>query len=212
MKLLLPLGFLFFSLSFCNLANKFIGGKTDTPADSNVTKTDSPTSKTDEITAEKYSLTPEQSGILNSGKDMKWDEQGIGWTLPTGWKKTSSSPTTLVWSSSNGAFLIANVSPLGGDFPTDISLKANYDGSVTRQKNGELEKLRYVEIDGLKGIEFIEVMPNQKDDPRRHQWISFRKYAGQVQMLNFMLTTKGASFDKHRDEFAAIISSTKITR
>ena len=218
MKFLLPFGFLFFALSFCNLTNKFIGGKTDAPSNdknSNVTKNDStnPTgSKSDEITADKYSLTPEQSSILNGGKDIKWDEQGIGWTVPNSWKKTSSTPTTLLWSSSDGGFLIVNISPLGDDFPTDISLKANYDGAVTRQKNGELEKLRYVEIDGLKGVEFIESMPAKKDDPRRHQWISFRKYAGRTQMLNFMLSTKGGNFDKHRDEFAAIMSSAKITR
>ncbi|MBX7171678.1 MAG: hypothetical protein K1X72_12030 [Pyrinomonadaceae bacterium] len=215
---ILSFGVLLFALSFCNIADKFIGQKTGTnSSNTNSTKTtesnstSSPTSSSDGV-AEKYALTPEQSNILNGGKEMKWDEQGMSWTLPTGWKKMSSSPNSLQWALGTEAFLIVSISPMSADFPTDVSLKANYDGAVTRQKNGELEKLRYLELDGIKGIEFIETMLQGKDSPRRQQWIAFRKYAGQVQMVNVMLSTKGASFDKHRDEFAAIMSSTKMAQ
>ncbi len=218
MKILLSFGVLIFALSFCNLVSKFTGQKIDTtsntasnsskPTDSN---TSSNTSSGDGM-AEKYSLTPEQSTILNGGKEIKWDEQGMSWTVPASWKKSSSTVNSLMWSSSDGAFLIVSISPMAADFPVDISLKANYDGAVTRQKNGELEKLRYLELDGIKGVEFIETMLNGKEDPRRNQWIAFRKYAGQVQMVNIMLSTKGGSFDKHRDEFAAIMSSSRMAR
>ena len=215
---ILSFGVLLFALSFCNIAERFTGQKTGSsstnsntvkPADSN--STSQPTSSGDGV-GEKYALTPEQSAILNSGKEMKWDEQGMSWTVPASWKQTSAVPNSLMWSSSDGAFLIVSISPMGADFPTDVSLKAQYDGSVTRQKNGELEKLRYLELDGIKGIEFIETMLKGKDDPRRQQWIGFRKYAGQSQQVNIMLTTKGGLFDKQRDTFAAIMSSTKMAR
>lgn len=215
MKTLLSLGFFCFALSFCNLADRFTG-KTDTNTPANSTKitesnTVSNTGSGDGI-AEKYTLSPEQSNILSGGKEMKWDEQGMAWTLPASWKKISSAPTTLQWSSADQAFLIVSISPMSADFPVDISTKAYYDGAVTRQKNGELEKLRYLELDGVRGVEFVETEYQGKDSPRRHQWIGYRKYAGQVQMLNIMLSTKGGSFDKQRDLFAAVMSSTKITR
>lgn len=219
MKIILSFGLLFFSLSFCNIAEKFTGQKTGTsstntnsvkPNESN-SNSSSTTSSGDGV-GEKYALTPEQSSILNSGKEMKWDDQGMSWTLPASWKKTSATALNAMWSSSDGAFLIVNISPMSADFPTDVSLKANYEGAVTRQKNGELEKLRYLELDGIKGVEFIETMLQGKDSPRRQQWIAFRKYAGQSQMVNVMLSTSGGKFDKHRDEFAAIMSSTKMAR
>lgn len=214
MKTLISLGFFCFALSFCNLTEKFMS-KGGTNSANNTTQTnssDSNTASTGMGSAERYSLTPEQENILKDAKEIKWDEQGISWTLPNGWKKTTSSPTTFMCSSPQGTFLIVNVSPLAADFPNEVSLKANYDGSVTRQKNGELEKLRYLELDGVRGIEFIETEYQGKSSPRRHQWIGFRKYAGQNQMLNVMLSTDGAKFDKNRDIFAAVMSSTKIVR
>ena len=215
MKIILAIGVLFFSLSFCNIADRFTG-KTgaDKPKTSNeTTPSDSSASpKSGDGIAEKYSLTPEQTNILNAGKEIKWDEQGLSWTLPAGWKKSNVSPNSFMCTAPGGVSLIISISPLSADFPADVSLKANYDGSVTRQKNGELEKLRYVELDGIKGVEFIESTLQGKDSPRRHQWIAFRQYAGQLQMLNFMLATNGANFEKHRDEFAAIMSSSKIAR
>lgn len=214
MKTLISIGFFFFALSFCNLAEKFTG-KSGTNTNTTTTQTnssDSNSASTGLGTAEKYTLSPEQANLLKDGKEIKWDDQGMSWTLPAGWKKTTSSPTTFMCSSPQGTFLIVNVSPMAADFPNEVSLKANYDGSVTRQKNGELEKLRFLELDGVRGIEFLETEYQGKDSPRRHQWIGFRQYAGQNQMLNLMLSTKGGVFDKHRDTFAAVMSSTKITR
>jgi hypothetical protein len=55
-------------------------------------------------------------------------------------------------------------------------------------------------------------MPEDKSGPRRYQWLAFRTYAGQQQMLNVMLSTKGSNFDKHRDDFAAVLYSMKIAK
>jgi hypothetical protein len=212
MKTIIAFGIFFFALSFCNLAEKYAGKEVRTIQPTNTSETQSNTTSSGDGMAEKYTLSPEQANVLKDGKEIKWDEQGMSWTLPPGWKKTSVSPTTLLYSSPQGTFLIVNVSPMSADFPNDVSIKAYYDGSVTRQKNGELEKLRYLELDGVRGVEFLETEYQGKTSPRRHQWIGYRQYAGQNQMLNVMLSTDGAKFDKHRDVFAAIMSSTKITR
>lgn len=214
MKTIISLAVFCFALSFCNLADRFTGQKTDTAStNTNVDKpADSNTSSTDSEPTEKYSLTPDQTRILNDGKEMKWDDQGIGWVLPASWKKVSSNPVSLQWSSPDNAFLIVSISPLGDDFPMEESLKAYHKSAGDRQKNGEVEKFRYVEIDGVKGVEFVESVPYEKDSPRRHQWIALRKFAGRTQMVNIMLSTKGSNFEKHRDEFTAIMASTKLAR
>ena len=55
-------------------------------------------------------------------------------------------------------------------------------------------------------------MPEDKEGARRHQWIAFRNYQGQNQLLNIMVSTKGSNFDKQRDTFAAIMYSMKIPK
>ena len=119
---------------------------------------------------------------------------------------------SLNYGSPDNAFLIGSISVMANDFPSDISLKATYDSALQQLKNAKYETVRYVEIDGITGVEWTEAMPEQKDSPRRFQWIAFRNYQGQNQQLNIMLSTKGSNFDKHRDNFAAIMYSMKIAK
>jgi hypothetical protein len=164
-------------------------------------------------TVEKPNPTDAQKAAIEGGEEVKWDQQGMSWTLPKGWIKDDAGNTTFNYRSSSGGdfgFLIVSISPLGADFPTDISLKATYDQNVTRKKNGELEDVRWMELDGVKGILTREAMPEDKEGPRRLQWIAYRKYAGQTQMVNLMLSTKGRSFEKDEDMFYGIMYSTKL--
>ena len=96
------------------------------------------------------------------------------------------------------------------DFPTDISINAFYDQAKTRSKNGEVDQLKWLEIDGLKGVEFRESNPEKPDGFRRLQWLAYRKYAGQVQMVNLMLATTGKDYPKYEDAMYGILYSTKI--
>ena len=79
-------------------------------------------------------------------------------------------------------------------------------------KNGKYEKVRYLEIDGIKGVEWVEAPPEGKDDPRRHQWIGYRSYLGQTQMLNVMTAVRADNFGKNADTFTAILYSMKIPK
>jgi hypothetical protein len=164
--------------------------------------------------AEKPSPSAAQLAALEGGQEVKWDQQGMSWTLPAGWKKQTVETKTFVWSNSGGAkdlgSLIVNISPMAEDFPTDISLKAFYDGAVTRKKNGEVDDVRWLEIDGVKGVAFREATPESPDDARRLQWLTYRKFAGQSQMINLMLATAGRSFEQRQDAFYAILYSTKL--
>ncbi|MDX6694104.1 MAG: hypothetical protein QOF02_1707 [Blastocatellia bacterium] len=152
--------------------------------------------------------TAAQTAALAGGQTVTWDQQGITWTLPAGWKKQNVDTKNLLYTAGDGAVLIGSISTMDDSFPTDISLKAFYDGAKTRKKAGEVDELRYLELDGLRGVQFRE-SPEKPDDFKRLQWLAYRKYAGQTQMINLMLSTSNKNFAKHQDEFYAILYSTK---
>lgn len=211
MKILLSIGLFMFALSFCNITEKFTGEKSFKPTDDTPeTNSTEPIGETD-TEVEKAELTSEQDKLLD-GETVKWEEQGLSWRLPKGWRKISKTRNMLNYGSRDNAFLIASISAMADDFPADASVKAFYDGAVTRMKNGEVRDVKYTEIEGVKGVEFVESSPEDKGDAHRHQWIAYREYSGQVQMLNIMLSTKGSNFEKHSEEFQAILYSMGIVK
>jgi hypothetical protein len=184
-----------------------------TGASSTITGTTTSADSTGGQEVERPAPSSSQLATLEGGQEVKWDQQGMTWTVPKDWKKMSVETKSLLWSSRSGgdlASLIVNISPMSEDFPTDISLKAFYDGAVARKKNGEVDEVRWLELDGVKGVAFREATPEGADDARRLQWLTYRKYAGQTQMVNLMLATAGRSFDKYKDAFYAILYSTKL--
>lgn len=204
MKSLLSLGVIFFALSFCGLSEKLKGltggSNSSNPASSN-------SSSQSSTSVEKAKPNATQRAIIDGGTEKKWNRQGLSWKLPTGWEKMDVKSQIFNYGSSDNAFLIATISNLPDTVPAEVSMKATYESSLELVKQGKYEKVRWVEIDGMKGVEWWEAMPESKDDSRRHQWIAFRNYQGQNQQLNIMLSTKGTNFEKHRDDFAAIMYS-----
>jgi hypothetical protein len=196
-------------MTFCGLGEKL--KELQSKAGSNSASNSSKTSSSDN-NVEQPKLTLAQQAIQDNGQEVTWDQQGITWKLPKDWKKTDVKKESLNYDSPDHAFLIASISVMPDDFPSETSLKAEYDAALQQRKNGKYESARYVEIDGVKGVEFVETMPEDKDGPRRHQWIAFRHYLGQNQQLNIMLSTKGSNFEKHRDDFPAIMYSMKIAK
>lgn len=207
MKSLAALAMLSFALSFCGVLNRFTGagGTSSNSAGAPVFGTGDKN-----IEFEKPELTDVQTAIADGGKEMSWEKEGMTWRVPPTWKKQSEERNMYLLMSPDIASLIVNLSPMPADFPVDISLKGTYDQALNRMKNGEVETVRYLELDGVRGVEFVEAKTENKENPRRHQWIAFRKYGGQSQMINLMLATKDGNFDKHRNEFAAVLASSKI--
>lgn len=201
---LLVLGF---ALSLCNLTNKLKTSTNSNAPGKSASISDSGGE------AEHATPTASQTQALAGGQPVKWDQQGMSWTIPPQWKQLTNESKELVWHSPGGseaANLIVSISPMDESFPTDISIKAFYDQAKTRAKNGEVDEVKWLEIDGLKGVEFREANPEKPDGFRRLQWMAYRKYAGQVQLVNLMLSTNGKGFPKHQDEMYGIMYSTKI--
>lgn len=214
MKFLVSLGVLAFVFSFCNLSERISKLKGDGANEQKTvtnSSTDSKNSAT-ETRVEKPELNPAQEAVLNSGEKVLWEQQGITFTVPKGWKKMSVQKESFNYGTPALGFLIGSISVMPDSFPAEQSLNATYESSLQQLKNGKYENARFLEIDGIKGVEFVEAMPEEKSSPRRHQWIAFRNYQGQNQQLNIMLSTNGNNFDKHKDDFSAVMYSMKIDK
>ncbi|HKP80667.1 MAG TPA: hypothetical protein VJT69_01555 [Pyrinomonadaceae bacterium] len=203
MKQILALLLIGFALSLCNLSERFKKGSS----------TSGP-SATGGAAAEKAQPTAAQTAAIAGGQQAKWDRQGISWTVPPNWTEAENESKSFMWRSPGGAdaaSLIVNISPINDSFPTDSAMDAAYEQAKDRAKNGEVDEVKWVEIDGLKGVQFREANPEHADAPRRLQWTAYRKYLGQVQGINLMLATQGKDFERHKDAMYGILYSMKVT-
>lgn len=198
--------FIGLALSLCNLSERL-------HKRSSGSGSSSPTSVSDnEASPERGQPTAAQTAALAGGKEAKWERQGMSFTVPPDWTETQQESKTLTWRSpgSGAASLIVSISPMAEEFPVAESIKATYEGAKTRAKNGEVDELKWVEIDGLKGVQFREAAPEDGDDHRRLQWMAYRKYTGQVQLVNVMLASEAKDFERHKDAMYGILYSLKI--
>lgn len=199
-----------FAMTFCGLGDKLKNLSGGTSSNSNSTSTGNTKTSGSDATAEKPTLTASQQAIQDSATETKWEDQGISWKLPAGWPKMDVKKESFNYGSPANGFLIASISKMSADFPVDSSINAYYTSALEKIKQGDYISARWLEIDGIKGVEFVEAAPEEKDGIRRHQWLAYRNYQGQTQMLNIMLSTNGANFEKQKDVFAAIMYSMKI--
>jgi len=205
MKNILLVVLIAFALSLCNLSGRF---KKGSGSDSG------PTGSGSSRSVETAKPTAEQTAALAGGTEVKWDRQGMSWTIPPNWTEETNESKMFVMRSPGGgdaASMIVNISPMDADFPADSSIQAFFDQAESRAKNGEVDEVKWVEIDGLKGVQFREANPERPDDSRRLQWLAYRKYTGQLQMINLMLASQGKDFERHKNAMYGILYSTKVT-
>src|SRR5829696_9061760 len=129
--LLLLIGF---SLSLCNLSERF-KKSSSTPGPSG-------SSTSSDGTAERGQPTADQTAALAGGQEVKWERQGMSWTIPPKWTELENKSKSFTWRSpggGDGASLIVGISPMDENFSTDSSIQAFYDGAKTRAKNGEVD-------------------------------------------------------------------------
>lgn len=215
MRSIVTLGLISFALTFCGLGERLKGltGGANSGSNSSSSSSNSSGSTSGSDSAEKPTLTASQQSIQDAAKDTAWPDQGISFKLPSaGWAKMDVKKESFNYGSPGAGFLIASVSVMPDSFPADVSIKATYDSALEQLKQGKYQTVRWLEIDGVKGVEWLESSPEEKDGIRRHQWIAFRKYQGQNQQLNIILSTNGNNFEKQKDTFAAILYSMKIPK
>ncbi len=186
--------------------NNSSGGTATSPSSS---------SSADDDSVEGASPTAAQSAAVAGGQSATWEQQEISWTVPQRWSKQTADSQTFLWRSpgtSDAANLIVSISAMNADFPTDASINAFYQGAETRKQNGEVNELRWLKIDGVKGVQFRESAPESADNPQRLQWLGYRDYKGQKQFVNIMLAARGKDFARHEDALYGILYSTKLSK
>lgn len=178
---------------------------------SNSSSSSSSSSAGDE--AETPNPTSDQQAAIAGGQSATWTQQEISWTVPQRWRQTNADSNSFMWQSpgsSDAAFLIVSVSAMSGSFPTDISIKAFYDQAQTRKQQGEVNEVRWLKLGGVKGVLFREAAPEHSDSPERLQWMGYRNYKGQTQLVNIMLSSQGKHFAQNEDAMYGILYSTKL--
>jgi hypothetical protein len=163
--------------------------------------------------AEPPQPTADQQAAIAGGQTAEWAQQEITWTVPQKWKKSSAESQSFMWRSPgswDAASLIVNVSPMSADFPSDVSIAAFYAGAEQRKKSGEVDEVKWIKLDGVKGVLFRESAPESSDNPQRLQWMGYRTYKGQKQLVNIMLASRGKDFARHEDAMYGILYSTKL--
>jgi hypothetical protein len=205
MKHILAVLLIAFALSLCNLSERFKKGSSTTGPASTNSSSDGP--------VEHGQATLEQAATLAGGHERRWERQGMSWTVPASWTEESNEAKEFIVRSPGGgdaASLIVSISPMDENFPAESAIQASYDQAKSRAKNGEVDEVKWVEIDGLKGVQFREANPEKPDDFRRLHWQAYRKYTGQLQLINLMLATQGKDFDRHKNAMYGILYSTKV--
>jgi hypothetical protein len=196
-----------FAVSLCNLSSKLkqATNSGDTPGSKSSAGTGG--------AVEHANPTAAQTAALAGGQEVKWDSQGITFSVPPKWSEATNETKMFVWRSP-GSFdavsLIVNISPMAENFQAEPSINAFYEGAQTRAKNGEVDEVKWLVLDGVKGLQFREAKPEKDDDQRRLQWMAYRKYAGQLQLVNLMLATRGKDFARHEDSIYGVLYSTKL--
>ncbi len=194
-----------FALSLCNLSEKLKG--------SSNSNSSAPTVSDNSAKPERGQPTAAQTAAIAGGKEVNWDRQGMSWTVPANWTETTNESKMLTWRSPGGseaASLIVSISPMDEGFPADASINAYFEQAKSRAKNGEVDEVKWVEIDGVKGVQFREASPEKLDDHRRLQWMAYRKYSGQLQGINVMLASNGKGFEEHKDAMYGVLYSMKV--
>jgi hypothetical protein len=196
-----------FVVAACNLTSKL---KSTNSSNSNSTSSSSNPSKIGNDPVEQPNPTAAQTAAIANGQTVTWDQQGITWTLPPNWKKQEVRNESLSYGG-DGAFLsvVVSVMPQMEKF-ADVSIKAMYEGAKTNQKIGKNDEVRWLALDGVRGVGFRESKQEMAGDIRRLEWQAYRTYAGNTQLVTMILSTDSGNFPKHEDELYGIMYSTKI--
>ena len=191
----------------CNLTDKF---KKTGSSNSNSSSTSGNPTKIGDDPVEQPNPTAAQTAALANGQSVKWDQQGITWTLPANWKKQEVRNESFSYAG-DGAFLTVAISTMPQmENLTDVSIKAMHEGAKTNQKIGKYDEVKWLELDGVRGVGFRESKQEMPGDIRRLEWQAYRTYAGTTQLVTMILSSDSSNFPKHQDELYAILFSTKL--
>jgi hypothetical protein len=191
----------------CNLSSK-LGSNSNSNSSSSSSSGSS--DKVGDDPVEKANPTAAQTAALANGQEVKWDQQGITWTLPPNWNKVDVRNESLSYTGGGAHLGVAiSVMPQMKDL-VDTSIKAMFEAAKTQKKIGKYDEVKWLELDGVRGVAFRESKQEMAGDIRRLEWQAYRTFAGNTQLITMILSTDSGDFAKHEDELYGILYSTKV--
>jgi biopolymer transport protein ExbD len=151
---------------------------------------------------------------LDTGEQtIKWEEQGMKFTLPAGWHKKAllgQGPEMFRFEGPGGATLSIWVRDNQEGVDVEEGLRKDYEFRLKRQQSGELDEVRYLELDGVKGL--LSRYSERKADEREInlQWQAFRRYKGKLQFVSIGLWGSVNGPTERQRELSGILYSTKL--
>lgn len=162
---------------------------------------------------EPASPTPEQAAALRGGKAVTWEKQAMRFTVPADFSEAQVTDVSFWYQNTDGSIaLVASANPLGYAVQPEAHLESLYSQQRPRLKSGTYDDLRYLEVDGVKGVVWRERPTDGQRTPRRLQWTAFRKHDGESQSIGVTITAPGDVFKKNEDLIYAILYSAKIAQ
>jgi hypothetical protein len=165
--------------------------------------------------AERPSPTPEQMRALDGGKTVEWKTAKLHWTVPANWNVQRDVPEMFEVKSPgsfDAGWLAVNISPPFPDsFPADVSIKAMYQQALDQKKTGKYTEVRWLELAGVRGVEFAEAPPANPDDVQRVEWQGYTTTGGQTRLLTIMAHSSGKGFPTYADTLYGTLYSTKVS-
>jgi hypothetical protein len=145
------------------------------------------------------------------GRTITWEEQGVSFTVPAGWREEKTEiEDNFKLQGPDGAGLSIDVLSLKAETSPEREL-AEHDG-LLRLQAGKFDELRYLELDGVRGL-FTRAAPGAVvDDAVTLNWVAYRRHKGKQQFISLHLSSPRNSFSKRRDEIYAVLASTKLAQ
>jgi biopolymer transport protein ExbD len=149
---------------------------------------------------------------------FSWTETGTTLTLVPGWRRTveSDDNSERSWRSTDGATFsirVALYKPAYGNRSIEDETNGFYND---HKKYGE-EDLRYLEIDGVRGVHYLRDdksmdAESRPQDEKRIIWNAQRLYNGERQIINVTILAPATSFSTQRDQLYCLLQSIKFSQ
>jgi hypothetical protein len=150
------------------------------------------------------------------GQTVRWEKQGIAFTLPLDWRKDDSlsqedekrndpsSVSGLVWRGPRDQRIEFNVETGEKDFPVSAQEMLEKDYENNKSSALHIEDLRYLDIGGVKGLYYRT--PSTDKEQINANWLTYRHYKGKAQSVGVIV----AGSRKEMELLMRILSSIKL--
>ena len=86
-----------------------------------------------------------------------------------------------------------------------------YKASLDQKESGKYTAVRWLELDGIKGVSSPK-RPRETRGVQRVQWQGSLKHDGQKQLISLMVHSSGKGFPTHQDVLHGILYSSKVSK